>query len=214
MKTLICFGDSNTHGTLPMRSIDDKRRFAFYERWPGVVAEFLGDGWSIIEEGLPGRTTVHDDPIEGRHKNGMSALPMVLETHRPIDALVIMLGTNDLKARFSVGPWDIADAAGRLVEAAISIPCWADENNPSILLVCPAPIIETGSLTQMFAGGEAKSKLFGEFFASAVDRFPCEYLDAGTVFKSSPVDGIHLDESAHKSLGLAIGQKIKSMHDE
>lgn len=214
MKTLVCFGDSNTHGTLPMRSALDKRRFAFEHRWPGIVARFLGNGWKIIEEGLPGRTTVHDDPIEGRHKNGLLALPMVLESHRPIDALIIKLGTNDLKARFSVSAADISASAGKLIETAAGWQCWADGASPSILLVCPTSIIETGSLTEMFAGGAEKSRLLGAQFGAVAEQSKCEFLDAGTIITSSPIDGIHLDEAAHQALGLAIGQKIKSMHNK
>ncbi|MEM7461801.1 MAG: hydrolase, partial [Pseudomonadota bacterium] len=101
-----------------MRRDDDKRRLEYERRWTGVAANLLGSGWRVVEEGLPGRTTVHDDPIEGRHKNGLSALPMVLESHRPIDMLVIMLGTNDLKTRFSLTAGDIACSEGKLVEAA------------------------------------------------------------------------------------------------
>ena len=94
MKTIVCFGDSNTHGTCPMRDLDDVGRFDAQTRWPGVMAAALGAGWQVIEEGHPGRTTVHDDPLEGRHKNGMPALLVALETHRPIDLVIIMLGTN------------------------------------------------------------------------------------------------------------------------
>jgi len=79
-------------------------RFDREERWTGVLAQTLGAGWKIVEEGLPARTTVHDDPIEGRHKNGLSYLRPCLESHLPVDVVVLMLGPNDLKARFSSSP--------------------------------------------------------------------------------------------------------------
>ncbi len=214
MKTLVCFGDSNTHGTPPMRKDDEKNRLEYEQRWPGVVANFLGSDWRVIEEGLPGRTTVHDDPIEGRHKNGLSALPMVLESHRPIDMLVIMLGTNDLKTRFSVTAADIACSAGKLVETAAGWPCWSDDTNPRVLLVCPAPIAEVGTLRDMFAGGLEKSNLLALQFAEIAGRLNCEFLDAGTIVTSSSIDGVHLDETAHQALGTAIGQKIRTLNQE
>ena len=71
-KTVLCYGDSNTHGTRPMTRAGVLERFAREERWTGVLAQTLGASWRVIEEGLPARTTVHDDPIEGRHKNGLS----------------------------------------------------------------------------------------------------------------------------------------------
>lgn len=62
---------------------------------------------AIIEEGCGGRTTVWDDPLE-MHKNGRTYLLPCLHSHRPLDAVVIALGTNDLKCRFSLTSYDIA----------------------------------------------------------------------------------------------------------
>src|SRR5689334_22120556 len=82
-KTIVCFGDSNTYGTPPLTDLEDSRRFDADTRWPGAMARTLGPEWRVIEEGLPGRTTVHDDPIEGFWKNGIKVLPSVIESHRP-----------------------------------------------------------------------------------------------------------------------------------
>ena len=95
-RSLLCFGDSNTHGTPPMENMSSQGRFGPDVRWPSVMQTKLAPGWTVIEEGHPGRTTVHDDPIGGMHKNGIRMLPALLETHRPINVIVIMLGTNDL----------------------------------------------------------------------------------------------------------------------
>ncbi len=102
MKTILCFGDSNTHGTRALQYPGDARRHPRDARWPNVLASQLGAGYEVIAEGHPGRTTVWADPIEGEHKSGVAMLPALLETHRPIDLVIIMLGTNDLKVRFSV----------------------------------------------------------------------------------------------------------------
>jgi len=115
MTTILCFGDSNTHGTVPIPEQDVIGRYAPEVRWPGVMAAELGCGFRVIEEGLPGRTTVHDDPIEGDHMNGLTALPMLVGSHAPLDVVVLMLGTNDLKSRFSVTAADIAASLERLV---------------------------------------------------------------------------------------------------
>ena len=211
MRTFVCFGDSNTHGTLPMHSMEDRRRLGPEKRWPGVAKRLLGDGWNLVEEGLPGRTTVHDDPIEGAHKNGRLALPMVLETHRPIDFLVIKLGTNDLKQRFSVTAWDIAASAGKLVEMAMASDCGRDFGPPQVLLVAPAPVLETGCLAEMFTGGAAKSQAFGVRYRETAGDLGCRFLDAGMVMASSLVDGIHFDELAHGALGEAIAVELADM---
>ena len=99
-----------------MQVIGERGRFDKDVRWTGVMAANLpGGDFTIIEEGLPGRTTVFDDPIEGAHKNGMRTLRAVLESHREIDLVIVMLGTNDLKHRFSVTAADIATGAEKLV---------------------------------------------------------------------------------------------------
>ena len=111
MKTILCYGDSNTWGYDPA----NQTRYPRDVRWPGVLRNGLGDGYIVIEEGLNGRTTVWDDPIE-LDKNGATYLRPCIQTHKPLDFVIIMLGTNDLKTRFSLPAYDIASGAGVLVD--------------------------------------------------------------------------------------------------
>ena len=137
-----------------METLEDMGRFGPAERWPGVLAAELGAGWLVREEGLPGRTTVHPDPISGVHKNGLAVLPAILESHRPIDVVVLMLGTNDLKHRFQVPVVEIADsvepARPRHPPQLLPAPAMAQ---PAVLLVAPPPILEAGCLAEIFEGG-------------------------------------------------------------
>lgn len=207
-RTVLCFGDSNTHGTVPMNTLDDRARLAPDERWPGVMAAALGSGWRLVEEALPGRTTVHDDPIEGVHKNGLAALPMALESHLPIDCFVLMLGTNDLKARHSVTAFDIAESAGRLVDVILASDVSPDGKPPRVLLIAPPSILETGCLAGMFEGGAAKSQALGTQYRRVTEHRGVDFLDAGTLIQSSTVDGIHLEVSEHAKLGRAVADAI------
>jgi len=100
MKTVLCYGDSNTWGSATAPRPDD--RYPPDERWTGILRRRLGPEWLVVEEGLPGRTTVHPDPIEGSWLDGSAYLLPCLRSHQPLDAIVLMLGTNDLKARFNV----------------------------------------------------------------------------------------------------------------
>ena len=111
LKEVLCYGDSNTWGYNPIT----KERYEKDERWTGVLQNALGNDYHVIEEGLNGRTTVWDDPIEG-FKNGKTYLIPCLETHKPLDLVIIMLGTNDLKKRFSLSAYDIAQGAGVLID--------------------------------------------------------------------------------------------------
>ena len=210
-RTILCFGDSNTHGTEPMRDRDDKRRMAPDERWPGRLAARLGSGWRVIEEGHPGRTTLHADPVEGPHKNGLAALPVALESHRPIDLVILMLGTNDLKAQFRVTAADIARSVDRLVSHILAGDSGPGRIAPRLMLIAPPPILETGCLAEMFAGGAGKSRGLGKLYGDLAARRGLGFIDAGAVIRSSPVDGIHFDAVEHARLGEAVTGLVRSM---
>jgi lysophospholipase L1-like esterase len=212
-RTVLCYGDSNTHGTAPMTSLQDRRRLARGERWPGVLAAELGAGWHVIEEGLPGRTTVHSDPVEGEWKNGLAVLPAILESHAPIDLVVLMLGTNDLKPRFQVPPVQIGDSIERLVRVIRNSERGPGEGAPRILLIAPAPVVEEGSLAEVFAGGPARSALAGPY-AEVARRHGCAFLDAAGIWVVSPVDGVHFDAAAHAKLGRAVAAIVRDLIQE
>jgi lysophospholipase L1-like esterase len=177
-----------------------------------VLAHDLGDGWQIIEEGHPGRTTVHDDPVDGPQKNGLRALPISLESHMPLDLVILMLGTNDFKRKFSVGVTDIADSIEVLLNAIRSSGAGHRGAAPHILLVAPPKVLEIGRLGQMFLGGAAKSDEIGTLLAEVARRHDVAFLDAGAVVETSAVDGIHLDDDAHRELGRAIAKVVRGLN--
>ena len=206
--TILCFGDSNTHGTCAMRNAEDRRRFPKSVRWTGVMAANLPDTFSIVEEGLPGRTTVFDDPIEGVHKNGSRTLRALLESHRIVDLVIIMLGTNDLKHRFSVTASDIALGVEKLVLDVLSSDAGPEKSAPKVLLVSPVPITEIGFLGDMFAGGAEKSRVLGAKIAAVAERQNTAILDLAGIAAVDPVDGIHLDSNAHAAIGHAMAESV------
>jgi lysophospholipase L1-like esterase len=208
-RTVLLFGDSNTHGTMPMPDLGGAGRFDRNERWAGRLRKLLPD-WEVIEEGHPGRTTVHDDPVEGAHRNGLTVLPALLESHKPIDVVVTLLGTNDLKERFSVNAGDIAHSLERLVRVIRASDCGPGGAGPGVLLVAPPPILELGCLKGMFAGGAAKSQALAAEVQAAAKRAGVPFLDAGQVVQVSPVDGIHYDAEANPALAQAIAAAIRA----
>ena len=210
-RTIVVFGDSNSYGTPPMPDPDFWGRYEPDERWPGVMRAALGPGYTVIEEALPGRTTVHDDPIEGKDRNGLSALTVVLGSHRPIDLLVIKLGTNDLKARFAVTAADIANSVGVLVRTVRASQAGPNSQAPKVLVIAPAPILEVGFMTGLFQGGAEKSKQFGRCFAETMRRLDVPLVDAGTLIASDPLDGIHLAQDQHAILGRAVAGRVPAV---
>jgi lysophospholipase L1-like esterase len=208
-RVVLAYGDSNTHGTMPMETLEDGGRHGPAARWPGVQAAARGQGWRIVEEGLPGRTTVYPDPISGVHKNGLAGLPAALESHRPLDVVVIMLGTNDLKHRFQAPVVEIADSASLLVHTVRHSYAGPGNAQPAILLVAPPPILEAGCLAEIFEGGAIKSQRLAAAYAAVAKRHGCMFLDAGRVIVSSPVDGVHFDADEHLKLGRAVADVLR-----
>lgn len=212
--TILCFGDSNTHGTKPLPGPDVIGRHGLDVRWPGVVARELGAAVRIIEEGLPGRTTVHDDPIEGAHMNGMAAVPLLMGSHSPLDIVVLMLGTNDLKSRFAVSAGDIAASIERLVGALRYLGTLPGRTVPDILVVAPPPIVETELFGEKFAGGVEKSRKLGRYIRASAERLGTAFLDAADHVEVSRIDGLHYDAANHARLGLGIAAALRVMIEE
>jgi len=204
MKAVLCYGDSNTWGSNP----ETGDRFGLDVRWPGVLARGLGDGFRVIEEGLPGRTTVRDDPIEGAHKNGQTYLRACLESHKPVDLVTVMLGTNDLKARFGASASDIAQGAASLAEMVLRSGCGPDGGAPLVLLIAPPPVGELTEMAEMFEGSGEKSARFAGHYERFAEQYGCGFLDAGAVIASSDVDGIHLEAEEHRKLGEAAAARV------
>ena len=110
MITVLAYGDSNTYGYNPRTGL----RYSEDIRWTGLLSSHLGNGYRVIEEGCNGRTTIYDDPIDG-WKNGLNYFKPCLHSHKPVDIVVMMLGTNDLKSVFGLSAQQIAEGAGVLV---------------------------------------------------------------------------------------------------
>ena len=208
---IVCLGDSNTHGYSPDAP---QFRFGEDERWTCLLQRALGQDYLVLEEGLPGRTTVFEDPVE----EGMPALPYLypcLKSHAPVDLLVIMLGTNDTKERLSANACAIGKGMTRLVRKAQTIDCWG-EKGPNILLVAPLAIgkgVERSPVAQEMGQGcvEKSLRLPGQFRAAAKE-LGCAFLDANTLgLEQNQVDHMHLTRDSHRLLAEALAQLNRTL---
>ncbi len=210
MKNVLCYGDSNTWGTDPAT----RDRLPPDRRWTGVLAQELGAEYRVIEEGLGGRTTVWDDPIEG-YKNGREYLIPCLESQRPLDLVVLMLGTNDLKLRFSVSAWDIAQSVGVLVDIIKTSGAGANGDAPKVLVMAPPVVGRLSDYAEMFGEqAQAKSRKFGEYYQRVAAEHGCHFLDTAQVVVSSELDGIHFDAVEHQKLGRAVAKRVREIFQE
>ncbi len=209
-KRILCYGDSNTWG---YDAFTDGR-FPDEVRWTGQLASFLGQEYTVIEEGLCGRTTVFEDPLnEGM--SGLSYLYPCMMSHSPLDFMVVMLGTNDCKARFGLTPRNIACGMKRLLIKAQQIPAWRE--TPRILLVAPGPIEPECEMS--FVGEEMgicseRSKGVAKEYRKIADEPHVDFLDAGDFVKMNTLDYMHLDKDSHGILGQKIGEYIKNKEKE
>lgn len=197
MKTVLCYGDSNTWGYLPGTG----QRHAPAARWPGVLQAQLGPGYRILEEGLNARTTCLDDPTRpGR--NGLTYLAPCLASHAPLDLVILMLGTNDCKHRFGLSSYDIAANVAMLLGVIQPIP---------VLLLAPPVLGPFTALADLFVGAEERSAGLARHYRAVAEAARCQFLDAGAFVKVDPTDGVHLDELAHRTLGEHLATAVRAL---
>ncbi|MDY8110351.1 SGNH/GDSL hydrolase family protein [Fulvimarina sp. 2208YS6-2-32] len=207
MKTVLAFGDSLTWGYDPETML----RHAFFDRWPNVVAKALGHKVRVISEGLNGRTTAFDDHMVPAERNGAKILPTLLASHQPLDVLVIMLGTNDLKTHTGGGRvFESRQGLERLVEIAQCFPYQRGYVPPKILLVAPPPFTATmePDFSLLFGHAVDESLHFRSAVTKVAEEYELAMFDAGEVCETSSLDGVHLDAENTRRLGEALIQPI------
>lgn len=207
-RRILVFGDSNTYGYAPATG----GRYTEAERYPRLLQNLLGPGVCVIEEGLPGRTCVFRDPLtEGLC--GLDAITPLMNSHMPIDTLVVMLGTNDCKERFGANSYLIAKGLARLLEKAKATPAWRAE--PDILVVCPTPIIPAYErlmfAEEMGAGCSVRAAGLAAEFERVAAAAGCRFVDAGRIpgVAVHEADGMHLTAAAHAALANALAGLLK-----
>lgn len=209
MKTVLCYGDSLTWGS----DVESGGRHGLAERWPSVLAANLGDTVAVIAEGLGGRTTAFDDYMSAADRNGARILPTILSSHAPIDLVILMLGTNDLKPAVAGRAVDARMGMERLVEIIRNHAWPLDAETPEILIVAPPVITETADplFSAMFAGAPGQSRMLASLYADLADETGCGFYDAASVAKTTPLDGVHLDKDNTRAIGKGLAPVARLM---
>jgi lysophospholipase L1-like esterase len=207
---IFVYGDSMSWGIIPM----SRKRFPFESRWPGVMQATLnsaGLAVQVIEDCLNGRRTVWDDPFKpGR--NGLVGLAQRMEVNSPLALVIIMLGTNDFQSMHPHSAWHSAQGIATLVKAIREAPIEPDMPVPAILVIAPPPTQNPkGPLAPKFKDAEFKCAGLADAIREVTTALECDFFDASTVTSSSRVDGIHLDEDQHITLGRAIARVVRGI---
>lgn len=204
MKNILCFGDSNTWGYEPLAAC----RYPIDVRWTGVLQDSLGDGFRVIEEGLNGRTNATNE-ADRPMRSGLDALPILLESHRPLDLVVIMLGTNDLKHDFGLTALQIADGAREVCRAILDCEHLADDP-PQILLISPTHVESVpADERQLFLGAMEKSRELAVHYQAIANDLGLHFLDASKIVIKTDIDGVHWNIDQHQTFGVELAKVAK-----
>jgi lysophospholipase L1-like esterase len=206
-KTVLCYGDSITWGYNPA----NQNRMKWNERWAGILANGLNEGYLVIEEGLKGRTTTWNDPIDGASKNGLNYLIPCLDSHKPIDLCILLLGLNDLKKRFSLPSIEIARGITVIIEVIKKSGTDIGGSAPKILLLTPPIINPVEGLSQEFRNSHNKSRKLPGYYAKIARDYGIEFLDISKIINVSELDGVHIDVDEQLKLGNLVIKKVKEI---
>ncbi len=213
MKNILCFGDSNTYGLNPEWVHGNFGRHDIDTRWTGRLQKLLGSEYRIIEEGLNGRTTVFNNPT-GEYRCGIDYFQPCIESHIPLDLIIIMLGTNDAHPLFNTRPNDIAQGLARLIKVAKNPAIYLGMPMPKILIAVPVPI---GKAALSLPDGVTTPEMIktteglAEAYKHVAEMYGCEYIDLGKFAQTAPFEGVHLTPEAHAAIAEAYAAKIKEI---
>ncbi len=213
MINILCYGDSNTYGYDPKTG----GRYPKDVRWTGVLQSLLGESFNVIEEGCNGRTTVFIDPEEG-WKCGLPYLKPCLNTHKPVDIICMMLGTNDLKTFYGASAADIANGAGKLVDTVFEFSKKKGLPMPVVILMSPPEIgedIEDSYFSYEFdRSAIERSREFPKEYRRVAEEKDCIFFDTAKYAKASKEDSLHLTAEGHRAIAEALAKVITDMYGE
>ena len=213
MKHILCFGDSNTYGLKPEWVMGDFGRHDENTRWPGKMRNLLGDEYRVIEEGQCGRTTVFEDPTFPM-KSGINYLRPCIESHTPLDLIIIMLGTNDTKGMFNASAAEISAGLGRLITTAKDPSVYMGGPVPQVLVAVPVPLGEVATtlpdgITTMEM--VEKSRALAARYENTAKMHGCEFIDLGKVAETAPFEGVHITAEGHAKIAEAMAAKVREI---
>ena len=209
MKNILAFGDSLTWGFVAGQDA----RHPFESRWPNALAAGLGGDARVFEEGQNGRTTVFDDETTFESRNGSVALPLLLISHQPLDLVIIMLGTNDIKFAARCRAFDAAMGMERLITIIQKFSFMPNYKNPQILILAPPRLVPTKDewFNELWGHAIAESKLFAKHYARVAQEMNVHFFDAGSVAVADKTDGGHLDAANTKAIGVALVPVVRKI---
>ena len=194
--------------TDPSENADHGSRYNEEERWTCLLQKALGEEYLVIEEGQSGRTCVYEDPAMDS-VNLLPVLHALLNSHEPLDLLILMLGTNDAKKKFGTDAKKITKGMQILVEEAKSVPCWGADG-PKILIVAPVPIEEGVTYPEFAPDCVETTKALAREYAFLAVAEQVDFLDAGGC-ELTKADHVHLTAKGHRQLAERMETAVREI---
>lgn len=209
---ILCYGDSNTWGYI---SGSDHQRYGNSERWTKILSGLLGDKFEVIEEGLNSRTLISNDPRPGKEgKNGYEYLIPCLDTHDPIDLVILMLGTNELKYTYNKTPEEIGNLLEQyFVKTILNRKSQIKDSYPKLLIIAPPIVSEEtgyGRKENKYLGASEKSKKLNDIYKNIAEKYNCYFLSNDGL--DVGIDGVHLTKESHKILANSLFKIVKKIY--
>ena len=217
MKTIVCYGDSNTWGYMPKHEkpiCTARNRYPWGVRWTSRLQKALGEEYRIVEAGLNGRTTAFEMPYEIA-RSGLAHIDARMLESAPVDLVIVMLGTNDVKEYFNLPPYAVRCGAERLIQMIQAGGYGVDDGVPEILLVSPIHIHP--SYADAWLGEEfgpkaiEKDRALAGQLKTAAENTNAHFLDAGQSITADEADGIHMSAEGHARLAELLLEKIREI---
>lgn len=210
---ILCYGDSNTWGYI---SGSDHQRYGNNERWTRLLAKLLGNNFEIIEEGLNSRTLISNDTRPGKEgKNGYEYLIPCLDTHDPINLVVLMLGTNELKATYNKTAKEIWEMFEQyFVKVILGRKSQISNNYPKLLIVTPPIVnedVEYCKANNKYAGATKKSEELNDIYREIAEKYNCYFLNNQGL--ETGIDGVHLTKESHQKLAERLKEEISHIYN-
>jgi lysophospholipase L1-like esterase len=220
---ILVYGDSNTWGWTPTENGFPTIRYADEARFAGVMQAALGNGFEVVVDGLNNRTTNTDDFMDwgnvlAPELNGAAQLPAAIASEMPLDLVVLLLGTNDLKSGHNRTPDDIARGVLEAAQVARASTGIATEYPaPRVVVVTPPPLgaMRHPGIAEFFAGGLEKSLALDAAFQEVLGAEDIVLLRASEMMGASDgFDGVHFTPEDHAQLGRGLAQEIRALFDQ
>ena len=198
---ILCYGDSNTWGFSPVNG----SRFPEDSRWPGVLQRCLGEGFTVIEDGLNGRTLgafgMAGDPL-----NGSEHLLALLSTYESLDLLILFLGINDLFVDPQMSSAVLLEPLATIADAVRTV-----RQRPAMLVMAPLPVNVGREYASYYHEQIERSFELVEAFEQFAARQRCHFLDPSQVISASRRDGVHIEAEEHIKLGMHLCMIVRDL---